>query len=223
MIPGIAATGGNGELRTERDSGRLGQEEFLKLMITQLENQDPFKPLESGEFLGQLAQFGTVSGIASLERAFAGLSESLVANQALEASALIGRDVLVRAEDARLDDAGVAAGVVLGRSSARVQVQIRDAHGQVVRHLELGAKEAGTVRFRWNGETDAGEPAAPGRYTLSAQYLDGNEMQGAETLVEAAVQSVSFGPRGLTLHLAGLGATAFNAVHEIGRSRSPSN
>ena len=76
------------------DEGELGQEEFLRLMITQLENQDPFKPLESGEFLGQLAQFGTVSGLAELQTSFEGLASSLVSNQALQAAGLIGQSVL---------------------------------------------------------------------------------------------------------------------------------
>jgi flagellar basal-body rod modification protein FlgD len=219
MFPSIATASERtgGEASVVRDTGQLGQEQFLKLMLTQLENQDPFKPLESGEFLGQLAQFGTVSGIANLERAFAGLSESLVANQALEASGLIGREVLVRSERAYLgNDANVEAAVRLDQSAGRVLVQVRDAVGQVVRQIDLGRHDAGTVRFGWNGQTDAGERAAPGHYTITAQYSDGTEMRSAETLVSAPVESVAFGPRGLTLQLGGLGATAFGAVHEIG-------
>src|SRR5690606_35227038 len=188
MVNGVGAAGSSAgsEAKVERDKGQLGQEEFLKLMITQLENQDPFKPLESGEFLGQLAQFGTVSGITNLERAFAGLSESLVANQALEASGLIGRNVLVRSEWASLgEDEAVDAALTLPQSSTAVQVQILDAGGQLVRQIDLGAQDAGTVRFRWNGETDEGERAAPGRYVISAQFRHGNEMQSAETLVTA--------------------------------------
>src|SRR5687768_6194672 len=75
--------------------GDLGQEDFLQLMLTQLKNQDPFKPMESGEFLGQIAQFGTVQGLAGLQTSFDSLSASLVSNQALQASALVGRSALV--------------------------------------------------------------------------------------------------------------------------------
>src|SRR5262245_56224644 len=74
--------------------GDLGQEDFLHLMITQLKNQDPFKPMESGEFLGQLAQFGTVQGLAGLQTSFDSLSTSLVSNQALQALTLVGRSAL---------------------------------------------------------------------------------------------------------------------------------
>src|SRR5690606_15555189 len=167
MVYGVGAAGSSAgsEAKVERDKGQLGQEEFLKLMITQLENQDPFKPLESGEFLGQLAQFGTVSGISNLERAFAGLSESLVANQALQAAGLVGRNVLVRSDLAYLRDGeSVDAALRLPQSSTAVHVQILAADGQLVRRIDLGAQDAGTVRFSWDGMTDDGERAAPGRY-----------------------------------------------------------
>jgi hypothetical protein len=85
-----------------RANDKLGQEQFLKLMITQLNNQDPFKPLESGEFLGQLAQFGTVSGIQDLQQSFQGLAGSMQSNQALQAAGLVGRSVYVPAQEAWL-------------------------------------------------------------------------------------------------------------------------
>ena len=85
--------------------GDLGQEDFLHLMLTQLKNQDPFKPMESGEFLGQLAQFGTVQGLAGLQTSFDSLASSLVSNQALQASSLVGRSAL-----AATSTLGIAAG-----------------------------------------------------------------------------------------------------------------
>src|SRR5690606_32338123 len=86
----------------------LGQEEFLSLMTTQLKNQDPFKPLESGEFLGQLAQFGTVNGLAELKTSFADLAGSLVPSQKLAAADLLGRTVLATGEQLYLDADGTA-------------------------------------------------------------------------------------------------------------------
>ena len=73
----------------------LGQEEFLELMMTQLQNQDPLNPAESGEFLSQIAQFGTVNGITELQQSFSTLASSLQSNQALQASTMVGRSVLV--------------------------------------------------------------------------------------------------------------------------------
>ncbi|HET8691826.1 MAG TPA: flagellar hook capping FlgD N-terminal domain-containing protein, partial [Steroidobacteraceae bacterium] len=76
-------------------SKELGAEDFLKLMLTQFQNQDPLKPLDNGDFIGQLAQFGTVTGLTQLRQDFGSLADSLVSNQALQASSLLGRDVLV--------------------------------------------------------------------------------------------------------------------------------
>lgn len=80
----------------------LGAEDFLKLMTTQLKNQDPFKPLDSGDFL-ELAQFGTVSGLKQLQSQFETLSGSIVSSQALQASSLLGRDVLINATSGYLE------------------------------------------------------------------------------------------------------------------------
>jgi len=195
----------------------LGQEEFLSLMLAQLKNQDPFKPLESGEFLGQLAQFGTVTGIAELKTAFEELAGSLVPNQQLAAAQLVGRDVLVTSRDAYLAADGAVRGAIeLPAGSPSVQIQIRDAAGQVVRELSLGEREAGLVRFEWDGITDGGERAPAGRYSMSAQFFEDGEMRGATTFVVAAVESVRFGPRGLAVQLTGLGELPFSAVQEIG-------
>ena len=79
----------------EASSDELGQDEFLTLMLTQLKHQDPFQPMENGEFIGQLAQFSTVSGIEQMQVALEDLSGSFVSNQTLEATRLVGKEVLI--------------------------------------------------------------------------------------------------------------------------------
>src|SRR5262245_53832534 len=95
----------------------LGQEDFLRLMITQFKNQDPFKPMENGEFLAQLAQFSTVKGLDDLNNSFGNLSSSVVSNQALQASSLLGRTVLVDGNMGNLDAGGQLSGAVELQSS----------------------------------------------------------------------------------------------------------
>lgn len=203
----------------EVEREELGREEFLQLMLTQLENQDPFKPMESGEFLGQLAQFGTVTGLGELQESFESLSGSLISDQALQAASLVGRSVTIEAGEGLLQADGPLTGAVevpIGSSS--VSVQIRDAAGQVIRQLELGSQPEGVTAFRWSGETDTGLAAPPGRYSVSAQYFNGQEMQSTSTLIDAAVESVTVGAGGLAINLEGLGAVPFDAVREIGRA-----
>lgn len=199
------------------EPGRLGQEEFLRLMIAQLENQDPTKPLESGEFLGQLAQFGTVSGLGDLKTSFEGLARSLVSNQALQAAGLVGRSVLARSGEAYLPPGGGATGAVeLPVSSADVRVQLLDAGGQLVKEVNLGPQPAGLVRFSWAGDNDAGAAMPSGRYRIVAQYLDDGKMQTGESLIDGTVESVRLGPDGLGIQLRGLGEFSFDAIQEIG-------
>jgi len=200
----------------------LGQEDFLHLMVTQLKNQDPFKPLESGEFLGQLAQFGTVSGLAGLQTSFDSLASSLVSNQALQASALVGRSALA-ATSTRAVAAGetVTGAVDLPAASGAVSITVRDATGQPVRTLNIGAQPAGLASFAWDGLID-GDAAPAGRYSFSAAYQSGTNSVAADTLLRAQIDSVLLGANGFSVELRGIGEVPFATVREI-RNESASS
>ena len=196
----------------------LGQEDFLRLMITQLENQDPFKPMESGDFLGQIAQFGTVEGLATLNGSFESLASSLVSNQALQAASLVGRSVMIDSPDGYLAQGGTLGGVAeLVRPATDVRIQITDSAGVLVQEIGLGPQNAGLVSFQWGGQTNSGATAPPGRYRMTAQVVEqGRQSDGVSVFVNAQVDSVSFGPQGLNVNLRGLGAIPFGSVKQIG-------
>ena len=195
----------------------LGQEAFFELMLTQLKNQDPFKPLESGEFLSQIAQFSSVQSLGELNSSFAALSSSIVSNQALQGAALVGRSVLAPTDLGVLAQGGEVIGAVeLDVSTSALRIRVQDATGQVLREFDLGAQPAGLARFRWGGDTDFGVPATPGVYSITAQYFDSTGMQSAPVLINSAVNSVSVGPRGLSVHLDNEVEVPFDSVREIG-------
>jgi flagellar basal-body rod modification protein FlgD len=184
----------------------LGQEDFLTLMITQFRNQDPFEPMDNGDFLGQLAQFGTVSGIEQLNTAFSGLSASIQSEQVLQAANLVGRTVLAETDGGYLADAGSLSGSVMLPSSANsVQVEITDAGGQLVRRLDIGAHEAGLAGFTWDGLNEAQEPLPAGHYTIEARATRGTSVESVPTYLQASIESVNLGQygQGMTLNLAG--------------------
>jgi len=191
----------------ERESnGDLGQEDFLKLMVTQFQNQDPFEPLDNGDFLGQLAQFSTVNGITSLNDSFAGLAGSLQGEQVLQAANLVGHTVLASNDIGFLPTDGSIAGAVELRSSAsNVQVEITDANGQLVQRLELGQQAPGMSRFEWDGRNADGDRALEGQYLVTTRVLRGTQVESAETLLESEIESVSLGRfgQGMTLNLPG--------------------
>ena len=196
----------------------LGQEDFLELMIAQFQNQDPFKPMENGDFLGQLAQFGTVSGIEELNGSFAGLQASLQSEQMLKAATLVGREVLAVSESGYLAEGGSLSGAVeLGSSAAGVQVEITDANGELVRRLDLGPQPAGLVRFEWDGRDSDEAAVASGEYAISARVVRGTRVESLETMLEARIDSVNIGRPGqpMTLNLAGGGVLSVAQVRRV--------
>lgn len=194
----------------------LGQEDFLHLMLTQLKNQDPFKPMESGEFLGQLAQFGTVQGLAGLQTSFDSLSSSLVSNQALQASTLVGRSALVEGRSLAITAGQPVSGAVeLDESTPALAVMIRDSLGQPVRAIELGQQSAGLVSFQWDGLAADGTPVPAGRYTFEAAYRSENETVAADTLLRAPIDSVLLDSDGFSVEVRGVGEVPFTALREI--------
>jgi flagellar basal-body rod modification protein FlgD len=196
----------------------LGQEDFLTLMISQFKNQDPFEPMDNGDFLGQLAQFSTVNGISSLNTAFAGLAGSVQDNQALQAAGLVGRSVLAVTDIGYLgNDGSLRGGIELESSAGNVQIDITDSAGELVQRLELGQQAAGIARFEWDGVTAAGKRADSGQYEVSARVIRGTNVESIPTAIEAKIQSVTLGQfgDGMTLNLAGGQAMPLGQVYQI--------
>jgi len=194
----------------------LGQQDFLHLMLTQLKNQDPFKPLDSGEFLGQLAQFGTVSGLAGLQTSFDTLKTSLISNQALQAASLVGRSALVEASTMSVAAGQPVLGAVdLPASTSALTVTVRDSTGQVARTIPLGANPEGQTTFIWDGTTDSGAIAPAGQYTFNAEFRSGNTVEVGTTLLAAPIDSVKLGTNGFSVELRGIGEIPFSSVREI--------
>jgi flagellar basal-body rod modification protein FlgD len=217
MVSPVDALGGLGlGMPRTAPEGDLGQEDFLQLMLTQLKNQDPFKPMESGEFLGQLAQFGTVQGLAGLQTSFDSLSSSLVSNQALQASTLVGRSALVESSTIGIAAGQAVAGAIdLPSASSQVTLSIRAATGQTVRTIHLGLQSDGLASFTWDGLADDGSAVPAGRYTFGATYLSGTDSVVADTLLRAPIDSVLLGTDGFGVELRGIGELPFTALREI--------
>jgi len=203
----------------QRESrGDLGQEDFLTLMITQFKNQDPFEPMDNGQFLGQLAQFSTVNGIESLNSSFAGLSASMANEQALQAANLVGHNVLALTDVGYLADGGsIAGGVELGSAAGNVQIDISNRNGELVQRLNLGEQQAGLVRFNWNGRDASGDLANSDHYLVTARVVRGASTESLATLLESRIESVTLGQfgQGMTLNLPGGDTLPLSLVRRI--------
>ena len=214
---GIASNRENSN-KANANKNELGQQQFLELMVAQVRNQDPFEPMENGDFLSQIAQFSTVNGIQDLQESFSTVAGSLSSNQALQASALVGRSVMVNSEVGVLQKEGTLSGAIgLPSDSNTVTAKFYNAAGELVRELPLGAQEKGIIEFSWDGLADDGSRAPAGAYRIVASAnLDGEDVALA-TLVKDNVESVILGRpgEGTILNLSALGATDFNSVEEI--------
>jgi len=198
--------------------GDLGQADFLKLMVTQFQNQDPFEPMDNGDFLGQLAQFSTVSGIDSLNESFGSLAGSVQNSQALEAAGLVGRKVFAVTNAGFLDDSGAIKGAIeLETSASDVQIDITDSSGQLVQRLSLGQQSSGLVKFSWDGNDVAGDRSSTGQYQISARIIRGNFTESAPTVIEANVDSVTLGQlgQGMSLNLSGGLSVPLSQIFQI--------
>lgn len=196
----------------------LGKNEFLNLLVAQLNNQNPLEPQGNGEFIAQLAQFSSLEGIQQLNSSVSSMMSSFQSSQALQASSLVGRKVIVPSEKAVVDTSeSFKASTVLPVSSSNVYVNVYDNSGSLVTRINLGEQAAGNVSFIWDGKDSSGNVAPPGTYKFEAQATYGSETKGLYTMLPANVDSVTLGGKELMLNLAGLGNVPLSQVQVIGQ------
>jgi flagellar basal-body rod modification protein FlgD len=201
-----------------KQNKELGKNEFLNLLVAQLNNQNPLEPQGNGEFIAQLAQFSQVEGIEKLNTSMGSMLSSFQSSQALQASSLVGRKVIVPGEKAVVDTSeSFKASTVLPVSSSNVYVNVYNNSGSLVTRINLGEQAAGNVSFIWDGKDSSGNVAPPGTYKFEAQATYGSETKGLYTMLPANVDSVTLGGNELMLNLAGLGNVPLSQVQVIGQ------
>lgn len=200
---------------TEANSAEDTQNRFLRLLTTQLKNQDPLSPMDNAQITSQLAQISTVDGITKLNTTLKGMLDNSSASQTLQAASVVGKHVLVPGSDFALAGSSAAGGFELGGDADRVEVTIKDGNGLAVRKISLGALSAGTQTFSWDGKTDTGAQAADGQYTISIAALKGTNEVTATALQFGLVGSVANNGRGLTINVNGLGSFGLSEVRQI--------
>ena len=221
FVPGAAASPSSGTSGTGSAAGSstLGGTNFLTLMLAQLKNQDPTSPVDSNQFLNQLASLSTVQGITQLTTSFASLSSSLTSNQAMQASTLLGHQVLVSSPTAALTakGGGVTGAIGVPQTTTQAVLDITDGSGVLVRQISLGPQAKGMASFSWDGKQQDGSQAPAGQYKLTAQISGAAAGTAASTYVNGTVESVTMGAgqNGLTLNVIGLGSVPFASVQQI--------
>jgi len=195
---------------------QLGQKQFMQLMIAQLQNQDPTQPADPSAFLSQLAQFGTVSGIQSMQDSLTTLSDSLRSSQVLGGTNMVGHYVLADSSAATLDATSQVAGATtIPEGATEASVVITDASGQLIRHMPISAQE-GESDFLWDGTTDVGTRAPAGNYKVQTFAKVGGASEELTTQLVGHVGSVSIDPTNNSLTLnTDLGPISLSRVRRV--------
>ena len=191
------------------------QDRFLKLLVTQMKNQDPLNPLDNAQVTSQLAQISTVNGIEKLNATMESMAGGMTAGQSLQAASMIGHSVLVPGSALQLAAGGGVFGVDLAQAADQVKVTILDASGRAVQVMDLGAQAAGSLPLTWDGKTSDGSQAADGGYTVSVSAQRGDQQVNAQTLAFGTVQGVTQGSQGVQLNVGPLGSTGLADVKQI--------
>jgi flagellar basal-body rod modification protein FlgD len=196
----------------------LGQKEFLRLMVAQAKNQDPMQPQANGEFISQLAQFSTNDGVAKMQESLQQMASSLQSNQALQASALVGRKVLVNSEHLSLGTDGDAkAAIDMSPGLGNLTASVYSESGELIKTIPLGQPQAGFFQFGWDGTGQDNKRVPAGNYKIAVRgTYAGKEVQ-LNTMTSANVDSVSLGQNGegLKLNVAGVGSVSLDKVRQI--------
>jgi flagellar basal-body rod modification protein FlgD len=191
------------------------QNRFLKLLVTQLKNQDPLNPMDNAEMTSQLAQMSTVSGIETLNSTLNSLVDSIGNSQSMQAASMIGKSVLVSGSQLALSEGVAYAGVNLASAADQVTLKILDSTGAVLQTTKLGAHDAGIFNIGWDGTTDAGTKAADGVYKFSVEAVQAGNKVTADTLQIGTVSALVRSGSGFLLDLGALGRVDFKNVQQI--------
>jgi flagellar basal-body rod modification protein FlgD len=205
---------------TATNSGTaLGKDAFLQLLVTQMKNQNPLDPQDNTAFVAQLAQFSSLESMQNLTSTVDSISTSYKSSQALQASSLVGRSVIVDAGSTTVDTTkGMTGTITVPSSATDTTVKIYDTKMNLVNTIDLGTQPAGTTSFTWDGTNTDGTVAASGNYSFVANGSIDGKGTGLTTYLPATVNSVTTGVNGgeMTLNLAGGTSIALSKVQTIG-------
>ncbi|SDI05217.1 flagellar hook assembly protein FlgD [Propionivibrio dicarboxylicus] len=201
------------------------QNRFMTLLVAQLQNQDPLNPLDNTQITSQLSQMSTVQGVEQLNTTLNSLVSSLADTQAVQASALIGKTVLVPGSSLTLSTStnssgttttSAYGGVNLASAADAVTVKIYDSSGNLVQTQSLGKADAGSMLFNWDGTTSSGTTASTGSYTFKVTATKGTESVTATALDLGTVSALTRASSGnFVLDLGSKGTVSFDDVYQV--------
>ena len=201
---------------SNRPADKSDDQMFMKLMIAQLQNQDPTSPADTSDFMQQISSMTMVETMTEMSNTFKTMSNSLLSSQsALQASSMVGQRVFINTDIAQMTQQGGAlpGTVSLESSTTNLRVSIYDQGGALVDRVNMGQTQAGERSFVWN----ASEEVPPGNYRMVAEAFDGEKYKQVDTWLPFTVNSVSLGQNGIGMKVnTSIGSIDFSDVKQLG-------
>ncbi len=212
----------NNVAEAEKPRDELTQANFIELLVAQVKNQDPTKPMDPSQFMSQLTQSSMVNGLNELQNSFDTLAGKLSSDQSLQAASLVGKSVLLPGGQGFLTTGNTISGQInLEQRTSDVTINIFNSRGEQVKVLPLGGQSSGDLQFKWDGFSDDGSVSPPGNYLVTAEALIGGDKQGVDVSVETKVDSISLNQStdgslaGAVLNLVNGQSVSLNEVQKI--------
>ncbi len=210
-INNTATNVGSGSAASSSINTAASEDRFLKLLVAQLANQDPMNPMDNAQVTSQMAQISTVSSVEKVNQSISGLAGQLASMQALQASSLVGRDVMVQGNRLAIHDAKAAGAIDLDLPADKVVVDILSAGGQVIESFDLGARGAGRQPFAWDAQRHTDAEGLTYRVTATK----GKAVVTHRTMVQDQVVSVGSDNGAMLVQLRSLGNVGYDNLKTI--------
>ena len=200
------------KIQTAEEANELSQQDFFTLMTKQLSMQDPMNPTDNEAMMAQMTNMSIAEGVSNMATKFDQFAASMTSNQALQASSLVGRDVLIDTHYVHNTPGEEVSGrIALEQGASDIKVRIEDERGVVVGEIPLPASTGGNLEFKWDGKDSKGNTVPEENGVLKARHIE------LPVQARSKVDSVSMGQNGtgLVLNFNGLGSVKFEDVLEV--------
>lgn len=205
---GTSTTSNSSAVSSKNDVG--SSDRFLKLLVAQMQNQDPLNPMDNAQVTSQMAQIQTVQGISDLKTSIEAMSASYADGQSLQAASLVGHNVLVAGKSITVSGEKAQAGYELTDSADQVSVSVRDTAGKLVGSFDLGPQKAGVHTFDWDAKGVADQT-----YNFTVTSVQNGKGTAVDTLSLQRINGVSRSDSGTTLYLDKNTSMALSDVKQI--------
>ena len=202
----------------DENKGMLTQEDFFALLTQELSHQDPTKPVDNNEMISQMTAFSTTDGVSELNDQFTEFAASMTSSQALQASSLVGRSVLVNDNVFGMAEGEAVKGkLITDKPASNVNIYVENTAGEIIQTVPVGSVQSGEFTFTWDGMASNGNPAPEGAYRFRIAGLVEGQASELQAMTYRKVDSVTLAGAGgsILLNLNGGSSMALADVVEV--------